>query len=169
MTRLESGLLKPRLEWCDVSDLLSVVVNRERSALAQHEVIVDIAPDLPLVRMDYVLMEEALANLLGNAALHTPPGTRVRVTARVEGPELVLAVADRGPGLPSEALPHVFDKFYRAPGAPAGGVGLGLSITRGLVEAQGGTIVADNRANGGARFTVRLPLEAPPSPPPEAA
>jgi two-component system, OmpR family, sensor histidine kinase KdpD len=169
MTRLESGLLKPHLEWCDVSDLLSVVINRERPALGQHEVILDIAPDLPLVRMDYVLMEEALANLLHNAAIHTPPGTRVRMTAKIDGNELGLIVADRGPGLPPEALPHVFDKFYRAPGAPAGGVGLGLSITRGLVEAQGGAVVAENRANGGARFTIRLPLGTPPLPPPEAA
>jgi two-component system sensor histidine kinase KdpD len=168
MSRLESGLLKPRLDWCDVSDLLSFVVNRAQPALAQHEVIVDVAADLPLVRMDYVLMGEALANLLGNAAVHTPPGTRVRLTARVEGQELLVVVADRGPGLPPEALPHVFDKFYRAPGAPAGGVGLGLSITRGLVEAQGGSIAAENRASGGARFTIRLPLHPPPSPPPEA-
>ena len=118
------------------------MINRERPALERHEVILDVAPDLPLVRMDYVLMEEALVNLLHNAAIHTPPGTRVRVTAKVDNNELVLIVADRGPGLPPEALPHVFDKFYRAPGAPAGGVGLGLSITRGLVEAQGGTIMA---------------------------
>ena len=160
--------MKPRLEWCDVSDLLSVVVNRERTVLSRHDVILDVAPDLPLVQIDYVLMEQALSNLLHNAAFHTPPGTRVRVMAKVDGSDLTLIVADRGPGLPPEALPHVFDKFYRAPGAPTGGVGLGLSITRGLVEAQGGVIVAENRANGGARFTIRLPLGTPPSTPAEA-
>jgi two-component system, OmpR family, sensor histidine kinase KdpD len=169
MTRLEAGRLKPRLEWCDVYDLVSMVLKRARPMLAQHTVIEDVAPDLPLVRMDFVLMEQALANLLHNAAVHTPPGTRVRLTAQVEGSDLALMVADRGPGLPPDALERIFDKFYRAPGASVGGVGLGLSITRGLVEAHGGTIRAENRANGGARFTIRLPLGIPPAQPLEAA
>ena len=169
MTRLESGLLKPRLQWCDVNDLISVAVSQTQTLLEKHVVVVDAAPNLPLVQMDFVLMQQALINLLHNVALHTPPGTRVRLTAKVEGAELLLMVADRGPGLSPEALGHVFDKFYRAPGAATGGVGLGLSITRGLVEAQGGTIQAENRTNGGARFSVRLPLGSPPAPPPEAA
>ena len=106
----------------------------------------------------------------GKAALgQRPREARVRLTAKVDGTDLLLSVSDRGPGLPPDALKRVFEKFYRAPGAPAGGVGLGLSITRGLVEAQGGTISAENRANGGARFTIRLPLSAPPLLPPEEA
>jgi two-component system sensor histidine kinase KdpD len=167
MTRLESGRLKARLDWCDVNDLISVVLQRTRPLLAGHEVVEDVAPNLPLARLDFVLMEQALTNLLHNAAVHTPPGTRVRLTAKVQGSDLLISVADRGPGLPPEALGRVFDKFYRAPGAPAGGVGLGLSITRGLVEAQGGAIWAENRANGGARFTIGLPLDIPPVPPSE--
>ena len=169
MTRLDSGRLKAHLDWCDVNDLISVALQRARPMLARHEVVEDIAPNLPLARLDFVLMEQALANLLQNAAMHTPPGTRVRLTAKVDGTDLLLSVSDRGPGLPPDALKRVFEKFYRAPGAPAGGVGLGLSITRGLVEAQGGTISAENRANGGARFTIRLPLSAPPLLPPEEA
>jgi two-component system sensor histidine kinase KdpD len=87
--------------------------------------------------------------------------------AKVDGADLLLIVADRGPGLPPDDLQRVFDKFYRAPGAEPGGTGLGLSISKGLVEAQGGTIVAENRANGGARFTIRLPIGNPPVVPPE--
>jgi two-component system sensor histidine kinase KdpD len=167
MTRLDSGKLKLNLEWCDVGDLISVVTNRIKGALSRHELIVDVPPDLPLVRVDFVLLEQALVNLLHNAAVHTPAGTRVRLIARVDGDDLLLIVADRGPGLPPEDLERVFDKFYRAPGAAPGGTGLGLSITKGLVEAQGGTIHAENRANGGARFTIRLPIGTPPAMPPE--
>ncbi len=158
MTRLESGMLKPRLDWCDVGDLISVTVQRLRPLLTSHEVIVDLEPELPLVRLDFVLLEQALHNLIHNSAVHTPPGTRIRVGAKVDGRDLVITVADRGPGLPADALPKIFDKFYRAAGARRGGVGLGLSITRGLVEAHGGTITAENRTRGGITFTIRLPL-----------
>jgi two-component system, OmpR family, sensor histidine kinase KdpD len=163
MTRLESGRLRLNLEWCDVHDLVSIALNRARNDLADHVVIIDLASELPLIRIDLALMEQALYNLLHNAAVHTPPGTRVRITARVEEGEWVLSVADRGPGLPPEDLERVFDKFYRAPSATGGGTGLGLSITRGLVEAHGGRISAENRSNGGARFTIRLPLQGAPN------
>jgi two-component system sensor histidine kinase KdpD len=162
MTRLESGRLRLNLEWCDVNDLVSITLNHLKTELAEHVVIVDVAPELPLARIDFGLMQQALYNLVHNSAVHTPPGTRVRISARVEGRELVLSVADRGPGLPPEDLERVFDKFYRAPGASAGGTGLGLSITRGLVEAHGGHITAENRSHGGACFVIRLPLGAAP-------
>jgi len=168
MTRLESGMLKIKQDWCDVSDLINVSLERMKLQLARHEVFVNVAPNLPLVKMDFVLMEQALINLLHNAAMYTLPGTRVRVIARTDGSDLVIVVADRGPGLPPESIDRIFDKFYRGPRAGAGGVGLGLSITRGLVEAHGGTIIAENRVNGGARFTIRLPLGTPPAAPQEA-
>src|SRR5258708_1598413 len=168
MTRLESHKLKLHLEWCDVSDLINVSLSQVEKRLADHEVIVEIAPDLPLVRMDFVLMETVMVNLLYNAAAHTPPGTRVRVMARAEGSDLLLIVADRGPGLQPEDLDRIFDKFYRVPGAAPGGTGLGPSSSQGLVQAHGGTISVENRANGGARFTIRLPLVQPPEPPKEA-
>ncbi len=165
MTRLESGMLKPRLDWCDVRDLIGVTLNRLKPLLARHEVVLDIAPDLPLVRLDFVLMEQALHNLIHNSAVHTPPGTRIRIAAKEDGNDVVIIVADRGPGLPPDALPKIFDKFYRAPGARRGGVGLGLSITRGLVEAHGGTIIAENRTRGGISFIIRLPLTEQPTVP----
>jgi two-component system sensor histidine kinase KdpD len=167
MTRLESGLLKPRMEWCDVEDLISVAVNRIRPALAGHTLQVRVAPGLPLVQMDFVLIEQALVNLLHNAAMYTPPGTRVQVAARAEGSTLVIEVADNGPGLKAESVERVFDKFYRAPEARAGGIGLGLSIARGFVEAHRGTIQAAHGEQGGAQFTIHLPLGKPPSLPPE--
>jgi two-component system, OmpR family, sensor histidine kinase KdpD len=165
MTRLESGMLKLRLDWVDVADLISVSVSKTKEMLADHELVVDISPDLPLARMDFVLMEQVLVNLLRNAAAYTPPGTRVRLRAAVENGMLQIAVADRGPGLPPDEPARVFDKFYRAPGVATGGTGLGLSIVKGLVEAHGGAITADNRADGGARFTIRLPLSKQPEVP----
>ncbi len=168
MSRLESGMLRIRSDWCDVSDLIAVIAQRVRPLFVDHELIVDVAPDLPLVRLDYVLIEQALLNLLHNAAAYTPPGTRVRLTAFRDGDHLAVVVADRGPGLPAEALERVFEKFYRVQGAVAGGTGLGLSIARGIVEAHGGTLTAETRARGGARFIMRLPLSAPPTTPEEA-
>jgi two-component system sensor histidine kinase KdpD len=162
MTRLESGHVKPKLDWCDVADLIQVTLKELEKDLTRHKVATDIATGLPLARVDFVLMQQALANLLLNAALHTPPGTSVRVSANVQDAVLVLTVADNGPGLPPDALPFIFDKFYRAPAAPAGGTGLGLAIVKGFVEAQGGTIKAENQAGGGAVFTIRLPLAKTP-------
>lgn len=105
MTRLESGTLKLNADWTDVADLIHTVRERAAGELAEHEfVIVDLEPGLPLVRMDIVLMEQVLYNLLRNAALYTPKGARVRLRAQREGNELVLAVMDRGPGLPTEEL-----------------------------------------------------------------
>jgi two-component system sensor histidine kinase KdpD len=158
MTRLESGMLKPRLDWCDVGDLIQGTLRRLQPYLAPHEVIVNIAPNLPLVRVDRALLEQALHNLIHNSATHTPPGTRVRVNAQVDRADLVITVADRGPGMPPEILPKIFDKYFRAPDAQRGGVGLGLSITRGLIEAQEGTIIAENRTRGGISFIIRFPL-----------
>jgi two-component system sensor histidine kinase KdpD len=161
MTRLESGNVKPKFDQCDVSDLAHVAVKETRKELAGHKLKMEIATSLPLVRMDYVLTLEALRNLLANAAVHTPPGTAVILIARVENGSLVLAVADEGPGIDPESMPRLFDKFYRAPNAPTGGTGLGLSLVKGFVEAQGGQLDAANRPQGGAVFTVRLPLNRP--------
>jgi len=168
MTRLESGQLKLRLDWCDVADLINISLQQVEKRLTNHQVIVEVADHLPLIRLDFVLMEQVQVNLLHNAATYAPPNTRVRIGARTEGSEMVITVADRGPGLPPDSLDRVFDKFYRAPGAATGGTGLGLSICKGLVEAHGGTIRAENRANGGSRFIVRLPIASQPELPTES-
>lgn len=161
-TRLESGHVKLRLELNDLRDLVPRAVAQSRKELRGHKVAVHLPPGLPLVRIDYVLMQQALMNLLSNAAAHTPAGTVVRVSAAVTGQSVVLTVADRGPGLAEESLPRVFDKFYRGPGAPTGGSGLGLYLVKGFVEAHGGTVRAANLPEGGAAFTIRLPLPESP-------
>jgi two-component system sensor histidine kinase KdpD len=167
MTRLESGRLKLNLEWCDVTDLIDVSLKAEEKHLENHDLVIDIAPNLPLVRIDFSLMEQVVVNLLHNAASYSPPGVRIRMIAKLDDKNLLIVVADRGPGIPPELLNRIFEKFYRAPGTAAGGIGLGLSICRGIVELHGGTLTAENRANGGARFTITLPLSKPPELPKE--
>jgi two-component system sensor histidine kinase KdpD len=167
MTRLDSGRMKPRLEWCDVDDLINVSLRHVERELSGHQVRVPSSSSLPLVKMDFMLMQQVLINLLLNAAFHTPAGSHIEVKAKANNGHLVLAVADDGPGIPAEALPQLFGKFYRAPGAPAGGSGLGLSIVKGFVEAHGGRVQAANRSEGGAEFTVVLPAEEAPPPPEE--
>jgi two-component system sensor histidine kinase KdpD len=163
IARLETGHVKPKLDWCDVADLVHATLKDLEGELSGHAVSVELSPQMPLAKMDYVLMQQVLSNLLLNAAAYTPPGTPIEISAAAKPDMLVLTVADRGRGLPAEALPFVFDKFYRGPSAPAGGTGLGLAIVKGFVEAQGGKVGVENRPGGGAAFTIRLPLtKAPP-------
>ncbi|HEX3989141.1 MAG TPA: ATP-binding protein, partial [Verrucomicrobiae bacterium] len=169
MTRLESGNVKPRLEWCDISDLINVALRHNERELSRHRIVLSVPRPLPLVKIDFVLMEQVLNNLLLNAAAYTPAGTDVEIKASVINGEMVLSVADSGPGLPAESLSHLFEKFYRVPGAPAGGTGLGLSIVKGMVEAHGGRVNVQNRPGGGAEFTVGLPIVGSPEMAVEAA
>jgi two-component system sensor histidine kinase KdpD len=165
--RIQSGQVKPKLDWCDVADLVQVAQRGVENLLAVHPVEMRIASRPPLVKLDFVLMEQALANLLVNAATHTPPRTPIEIAARAEGKELILEVADRGPGLPANELERIFDLFHRASDAQPGGTGLGLAIVKGFVEAQGGRVEAANRAGGGAVFRIRLPVPDAPSLPEE--
>ncbi|MBE2268403.1 MAG: sensor histidine kinase KdpD [Anaerolinea sp.] len=162
MTRLESGRVQPKLEWCDVSDLIGSAVRFMGKRVRGRPIKIAIAPNLPLVQMDFGLMEQVIANLLHNAVSYTPPETPIEISAAVEDESLCLRVADHGEGIAAEALERIFDKFYRSPGVASGGTGLGLSIAKGFVEAHGGMIQVANRAGGGAEFTIRLPMTPPP-------
>lgn len=159
-TRLESGALQPRLDWCDAHDLLNAAVDGVRDSLAGHPLELNVPDDLPLFRADSALIEQVLANLLLNAAHHTPAATPIFLTAGVERSRarVFFTVADRGPGLPAGMRERLFQKFQRGDAARAGGLGLGLSIIRGFVAAQGGEIVAGENPGGGAVFTVYLPF-----------
>jgi len=158
-TRLESGTLKPRLDWCDARDLVNAALDGVRDELAVHPLEVILPEDMPPVRADFALTEQALANLLLNAARHTPAGTAVFLTAGIErsGTRAFFTVADRGPGFPLTMRERLFKKFERGDAARAGGLGLGLSIVRGFVVAQGGDIVVGENPGGGAVFTLYLP------------
>ena len=163
VTRLESGHVRAKLDWCDVGDLINTTVRALGRELVGREVKIHSDNKLPLTRLDFTLTQQALSNLLLNVAVHTPPGTPIAISALHRDNYLELAVADIGPGISPDLLPKVFEKFFRAPAAPAGGSGLGLAIVKGFIEAQGGQIAAANRPDGGAVFTIRLPqTEQPP-------
>jgi two-component system sensor histidine kinase KdpD len=163
MTRLETGHVQPKLDWCDVADLVHSALKELERELAGRAITLGLEKGLPPVKMDFILTQQSLNNLLLNVAVHTPAGTPIELRVSVQRQEIVLAVADRGAGLPAEALGCVVNKFYRAPAAPAGGTGLGLAIVKGFTEAQGGRVTAENRLGGGSVFSIRLPLiKAPP-------
>jgi len=156
-TRLESGLLQPVREWCDPGELVREVV--AESGLKENAVRINFANDLPMISVDARLIQQALSALLSNAVVHGKSDQPVDVSVARDDSTLVISVADRGPGLAPGDENKVLEKFYRGPRTRPGGIGLGLSIARHLVEAHGGEIVAQNRENGGARFVMRLPLQ----------
>lgn len=158
MTRLETQGVALRREWTPLEDPIGAAMTRLERALAGHIVNVSLAPDLPPVLLDEVLFEHLMLNLLENAAKYTPPGSAIDVSARVEGANMVVEVADRGAGIPAGQEERIFDKFVRAGAGREGGFGLGLAICRAIASAHGGTIIASNRPQGGAIFRVALPL-----------
>ena len=162
MTRIEAGALKVAREPCDVQDVIGTALESLDDWLRSRPLTVDVPSDLPLVPMDFVLMAQVLVNLLDNALKYSPPGTPIEVRAYMDDAEAHIQVADRGVGIPPDDLERVFDKFYRVqqPGQVTG-TGLGLSICKGIVEAHGGRIWANNREGGGTVVTVTLPLHTP--------
>ena len=167
MTRLEGGAIALNRDWHAPSEIVGSVLARLREPLASHPVQVELPPGLPLVRMDALLIEQVLANLLENAFKYTPPGTPIRVLVEAAGGEVLVSVEDAGPGLPPGDPEALFEKFTRGnQEGTVGGVGLGLAICRAVVNLHGGRIWAE-RLPKGAAFRFTLPLEPAPQVPPE--
>ena len=117
-----------------------------------------IAEDI-VFKFDYVLLEQALINIIHNSIVYSPPGSKIVVEAVQRNQQCVINISDNGTGFPDEVLSKLFNKFYRIPGTKTGGTGLGLSISKGFIEAHGGTITAMNRNTGGAVITITLPMK----------
>ncbi|MGD0191342.1 MAG: sensor histidine kinase KdpD [Rhizomicrobium sp.] len=163
MTRLESGAIEPHLDPVDLSDIVGSALRRTAKILADHKTKLALAPDLPMLKLDPVLFEQVLFNLLDNAAKYAPPQTTIEIRARRDGDVVRLEILDEGDGIPQADLERIFDKFYRVHVGDRRrvGTGLGLAICRGFVEAMGGTIRAGNRPDRkGAMFTITLPVPA---------
>ena len=170
MARIESGEVKLRSHWHPFEEVVGSALQAAQSALANHHVALNIARHLPLVEFDATLIERVLYNLIENACKYTPPGSTVTVAADVAGGNLVVSVSDDGPGIPSGQEEAIFEKFTRGTReSTTPGVGLGLAISRAIVEAHGGRISAGNVPAGGARLTFTLPLGTPPETPGEDA
>jgi two-component system sensor histidine kinase KdpD len=161
MSRLESGRITPKLDWCDIHDLVNKVSENLTDELKLFHLDVVISKDMPLVKFDFGLMEQVLHNLIYNATQYSQQDTSIRVKAFYDNGKMTIQVMDRGPGFPGKDIDLIFNKFYRVEGSKAGGTGLGLSIAKGFVEAHKGTITVENRQNGGAKFTVSIPTELP--------
>jgi two-component system sensor histidine kinase KdpD len=159
MSRLDSGRISPHLDWCDLHDLVNKVLQTLATELKPYTVHCVLHDDMPLVRLDFGLMEQVIHNLLLNATQHAPAGSNIRIKFFYDNGWLMIQVMDRGPGFSATDLNMIFHKFYRGESAVAGGTGLGLSIVKGFVEAHNGTVAVENRAHGGARFTIKIPTE----------
>jgi two-component system sensor histidine kinase KdpD len=160
LSRLEADRITPSVDWNDVNDLVHKVVSDLKDELTPYVTDVVIAPSMPLVKFDFGLMEQVLHNLVHNAAHYAKPGTTIRIKVYYDHQQMVVQVMDRGEGFPTESIPYLCNKFYRANSRVSGGIGLGLSIVKGFVEAHRGTVSFENRSNGGALVTVRIPTEA---------
>ena len=168
MSRLQDGRVQLRREWHPLEEVVGTALQHLAGQLARHAVRIDLPADLPLLEFDAVLMERVFCNLLENAAKYTPPGSQIEISARHDGDRAVVTVSDNGPGLPPGREESLFEKFTRGHEELAvTGVGLGLTIVRAIVTAHKGTVRAENRPEGGARFTVTLPAGVPPEVPGE--
>src|SRR5262249_37013634 len=165
MTRLESGALQLRKEWHPLEEVIGAALNRPGKRLADRRVSTSLPPDLPLVPIDDVLVEQVLVNLLDNALKYTPPGSPIRIIATATDRAITVEIADRGPGLPPGEEEKVFEKFYQGEPAAGRGAGLGLAISRGVVRAHGGRIWAQNLPECAAAPVPRRPRGRPPPPP----
>ncbi len=163
MTRIESGPIHLRREWQPIEETLGAAMNHLERVLRVHPVSVHVSDDLPLVHIDGELFVQVFSNLLDNAVKYSGSDTPIDVRAWSGGTEVVVEIADHGPGLPPGEEERIFEKFYRGPQAgDRSGSGLGLAICRGIIEAHGGRITSGNRPEGGAVFRIFIPVANPP-------
>lgn len=162
MSRLESGFIKPKADWCDINEVVYEVLQRIEENNITQKVSININPNIPLYKLDKGMLDQVLYNLLFNATQYTEGDCTIWITALGQVNVLEIVIEDNGSGFPEAEIEQVFDKFYRLHNAKVGGTGLGLSIVKGFTEAMGGTVKLKNVSTGGARFTLVIP--APSSP-----
>jgi two-component system, OmpR family, sensor histidine kinase KdpD len=159
MTRIESGVVHPKLDWCDVGELIQAAIDLAADSITDNPVAIEADKNLPIVKVDHALLEQSLCNLLLNAASNSLPRTKIIIGARVADSRLIISVLDEGKGIAESDLPHIFETFYRGAQASPGGTGLGLAIVDGFVQAHGGSMAAVNRLPRGAEFVITIPVE----------
>lgn len=170
MSRLETGSLRLKLDWCEMEEVIYNVINKLDTSTFTHQIIVDVPNNLPFYKLDKGIIEQVIHNLIINAITYTPPFSKITISvlnertildtnANKQKESLVLIVSDNGPGFPEDRIQHVFDKFYRINEKISGGTGLGLSIVKGFIEAHQGTISLENSILGGANFTINIPCD----------
>jgi two-component system, OmpR family, sensor histidine kinase KdpD len=159
MTRIESGVIHPKLDWCDTGELIRAAIDLASDSISGNAVTIEADRNLPIVRVDQALLEQCLCNLLINAASNSQPGTKILIRAHVADGRLILSVLDQGIGISEADLPRIFETFHRGANASPGGTGLGLAIVDGFVRAHGGKVAVVNRQPRGAEFVITIPVE----------
>jgi two-component system sensor histidine kinase KdpD len=162
MTRLESGTLSLKRDWFPLEEVIDSALTRVEARLLKRPISIDLARNVPLVFVDAILFEQIFVNLLENICKYTPTDSPVKVRAIREGEAVVIELRDHGPGFPPGCEEKLFEKFYRGTHATVPGAGLGLPICRGICEAHGGSIRAENAAGGGIRFHIIVPIGGTP-------
>lgn len=159
MSRLESGFLQPKKDWCDIIEVVYDAVKRMEENNISQKIVININPDIPFFKLDKAMLEQIIYNLVNNAIQYTRHDSRIDITAHCHADVLELVVEDNGKGFPLEEIDNVFNKFYRLKNTRTGGTGLGLSIVKGFTEAMGGAVHLQNLRAGGARFTINIPAK----------
>lgn len=156
MSRLESGFIQPKKDWCDITEVIYDAVKRIEEDNISQKITININPDMPFFKLDKGMMEQIIYNLVNNAIQYTKEDSTINITAHCHADVLELIVEDNGKGFPEDEINNVFDRFYRLKNTKTGGTGLGLSIVKGFTEALGGTVHLQNLRTGGARFTIQI-------------
>ena len=159
MSRLESGFVQPKKDWCDINEVIYEAVKRIEENKVSQKISININPNIPLFKLDKGMLEQIIYNLINNAALYTSPNSKIEITAISHADVLQIVIEDNGNGFPPEEIKNVFDKFYRLKNSKTGGTGLGLSIVKGFTEAMGGSVQLENVSTGGAKFTIDIPAK----------
>jgi two-component system sensor histidine kinase KdpD len=157
--RMENGMLQLKNDWCDIEDIVGAALRRIGETTLKYDIKTELPAGLPLIRGDFVLLEQVVVNLVDNSMKYSPPGSTIIITAALEGENIRFTVLDNGSGIPKEDLPYIFEKFYRAKHPQKiTGTGLGLSICKTIIEAHNGQIWAKNRPGGGAAIGFAIPV-----------
>ena len=171
MSRLESGYMQPKFDWCDITEIIHNVCHRLSEETSEHRIKFFIEDNLPLFKLDYGLFEQVIYNLVYNCSQHTPKGATIEIQVKYDVDidshiylikKCLITISDDGYGFPVDEIDRAFDKFYRFKNSKTGGTGLGLSIVKGFVEAQNGTINLTNNENGGATFKLSFNVDCLP-------
>ncbi len=161
ISRIESGHISVRLDWYDLNDLINKVSADLNDELKPFYLSVSISEKMPLVKIDFGLMEQVLYNLIYNSTQYAPANSTIELRTDYKNKELIIEISDMGPGFPEERIKNVFTKFFRVNSSKTGGLGLGLSIVKGFVDAHKGTISVANTKSAGAKFTIKIPSDEP--------
>lgn len=159
MSRLESGFIQTKNNWCDINEFIHDIINQLKDNLDDKQINIKIKKGIPLFNFDRGLLEQILQNLIYNAIIYTPKESFITIDVDHKPSAILITILDNGPGFPDSEIDKVFNKFYRVKNSAAGGTGLGLSIVKGFVEAMKGSVHLENVVNGGAKFTIEIPAE----------